>query len=394
MTAAPPISLPGVPGSAPGVRALATALEGTGRRLAAAADDLVRLRDGAVWDGPAGEAFGARVAQAPALLDRAARRHLCAVGPLRQYADVLEEEQAVVQRCVTEHRDAWERVVLLEDRAYALVTAGHEESSAEMLLLRADQQEQLETAARAEVRHHGASERLRAADARCAAMLRTLTDDGLADSLTYRGLRAAGGAGHGTGVLAGMAGRVSPHAKAVGVVGDGLGSLADGALLAGYGEGSWTEVGVSAAASVLGASGSVLRSGAKAHAVVRADGAIVPVRALSTQERLLAGAVTTARARLRATRAVFDLPPDRGTASVLVGGLPPPRPAGSALRRVADAGRRTLRTQQDRARTELSLVSSGGRPAVRMYAAGVTLQAGAKAVPQLAPEPAPAGPAR
>lgn len=384
-----------VPGWAPGIRALAAAVEETGRRLAAACADLVQLRDGAVWDGPAGQAFGARIATVPTALDRAARRHLCAAGPLREYAEVLEEEQVLVQRCVVEHRDAWERYDVLEDRAYALVVAGHDESSPEMLLVRADQQEQLVSAARAEARRRAAVERLRAADARCAAVLRALSADGLADGQVYRTLRATSGAGHGTGAVAGMPGRVSPHAKLIGVVGDWVGSAADGALLVGYGEGSWTEVGISATASALGTSGSALRAGAKAHAVVRADGVVVPVRALSTQERLLAGAVATARAKIRNTRAVFTLPPERGTPRALLGGSPPPRPAGSALRRVVDAGRRTVRTQQTRLRTELSLVSSGGAPAVRMYAAGVTLQAGAKAVPHLAPpQPAPAGAVR
>ena len=295
---APPAPPP-VPGSAVAIRAVADAVEATGLRLGDAAATLVRLRDGAVWDGPAGEAFGARIAAAPSVLDRAARRFLGAVGPLRTFAAVHEEAQAAAQRAIAEVTEAWDGYLVLEERAAVLVGSGLTESAPEMLALRHAQQDEMATVAGAEARHRAAMDRLEAADARCAGVLVALADDDISDTAVYRGLRTLGSVGHGVGYVAMVPARVAPELAVVGVVGDAVGTVADGALLLGYDEGSWRDVTVGAGSAVLGAGGRTLRNGAKAGAVVRADGTVVAT-AMTRQERVLAGAVRTARDRVDA----------------------------------------------------------------------------------------------
>lgn len=388
--------LPPVPGWAPGIRALAAAVETSGHRLAAACRDLVRFRDGAVWDGPAGEAFGARIAQVPTVLDRAARRHLGAAAPLRAYADVLEVEQARAQRCVEEHRDAWEAYVALEDRAAALVASGLDESAPDLLVVRARQQEEAATVGRAEREHRAALDRLDAADTRCAAALRALADDPIADPVVYRGLRTLSSVGHGVGVLGSAPATVFPALAAAGTVGEGVGTTADAGLLALYGEGDAAALATTAATAALGAGGQALRAGAKAGVVQRADGAVVGVTRLSTSERVVAGSVHTARDRIAQARARFEVPGDRGTASALLGG-PAPRPprtmtSVSLRQRVVDGARTRVRTRYDTALTELAVVSAGGRSTQRMYAAGVTLSVAEKALPRVVEQQRRPGP--
>ncbi len=229
-------------------------------------------------------------------------------------------------------------------------------------------------------------DRLEAADARCAGVLDELAHDDIADSVVYRGLRSIGSVGHGVGYLAMVPARVAPELAVVGVVGDALGTAADGALLLGYDEGSWRDLAVGAGTTALGAGGRTLRNGAKAGTVVRADGTVV-AQAMTAPERVLAGAVTTARKRVEAARARLRLPPERGTPSALTGG-PPPAPSGTPWRRAAGSARAAVRAQVVSATTELRLVGAGGRQTRRMYAAGVGLEATSRAAPRLVPESA------
>ncbi len=227
--------------------------------------------------------------------------------PLREYAGVLEEEQAVTQRAVEEHAEAWRWFQLLEDRAYALVTAGLDEGSPDLLAVRRAQQDEMATVARAQARHTASRERLAAADSRCSRALAALADDDLADSALYRGLRGASAVGHGVGYLAMLPARLAPECAAAGAVGEGVGTVADGALLLGYGEGSWRDLGVGAGAWALGATGQSARLGARSGATLRADGSIA-VRAMTAEERLRAGVVATARERVAAARARLQRP--------------------------------------------------------------------------------------
>ena len=119
MTGLPP--LPGHPGA---VRLLADRLASTAQRLSALAAVLARLRDGATWDGPAGEAFGARLREMGPVLDAVAVRLGGAAAPLRALAAAMEEAQAVVTAAVLDVDEAEHAYAVLEDRAAALVSAG------------------------------------------------------------------------------------------------------------------------------------------------------------------------------------------------------------------------------------------------------------------------------
>ncbi len=367
-----------LPGSPESVHLLADRLAGTGARLAGMAGVLARLRDGAVWDGPAGAAFGQRVAAVPTVLDAASRRMLGAVGPLRLLAGALEDAQRVTGLAQREHAEATDSYTRLEEQAWSLVSSGATESDAALALVRARQREDAATMHRAEVRHAVALEGYRAADRRCAAVLGALVDDGLADPWGYRGLTGASDAGHALGYM-GMLGPTTPVAKGVGVVGEAAGTAADVALLGVYGQGSWAELGTAAALSGSTFLGRGLVAGSAKGARLGSDGVQVLGR-LSARERVVAGAAAEARRRVSAVRRTFDVPDARGTPSALLGGpvvgVAGRASVGARLRGGAVAARARVRAGVDaRFLDDWRLATANGtRP---MYASGTTLQAAA-----------------
>ena len=390
MTGLPP--LPGHPGA---VRLLADRLAATSQRLSALAAVLARLRDGATWDGPAGEAFGARLREVEPLLDAVSVRLGGAATPLRALAGAMEEAQAVVAAAVLEAEEADHTYAVLEDRAAALVGAGVEEGSSELLVVRHLQIEQVEAQRSARARHAAAAERFREADARCAAVLRRLSVDGIADSLPYRVLAGVSGAGHDVATLAPVA-TVVPELKAVVAVADGAAVTADAALLVAYGEGDAGQLAVSAGLSAMGAFGGALKLGSTAGAQRTATG-VVSTATLTARQRVALGLVREARARRDALHASFRVPPARGTPSAVLGG-PAPRsydlsgsglgrglsvPAvlnrlGAGARRATVGARVAARQRVDRAfLDDWRLATANGPQAQRMYTAGVTLEVAA-----------------
>lgn len=372
-----------VPGDPDAVRLLASRLTEGGARLDATAGVLLRLRAGAVWDSPAGQAFTARLGTVPGVLERVARRHAGAAVALRAFADALGEAQAVTGVALREHDEAERFHALLEDRAFALVTAGADESTADLARVRAVQREQVAVMNAARARHAAAVEALGAADRRCTGVLRALADDGLADPWGHRALHTVSDVGHGIGSLGSLA-VAAPELAPLAAVADVVGTLSDGALLVGYGDGSWSELGANAGLSAVGVAGSTLRSGATAGARLTAGGVEVTT-SLSAGERLGVGAARAARDRLRAARARFA-PPDVGpaTPSHLLGGPAVPvavgaAPAAGGLLARASAGLRGARAAV-RARADAAfldgwrLASAGGAGTRRMYAGGVTLE--------------------
>ena len=391
MTGLPP--LPGHPGA---VRLLADRLASTAQRLSALAAVLARLRDGATWDGPAGEAFGARLREVGPVLDAVAVRLGGAAAPLRALAAAMEETQAVVSAAVLAVEEAEHAYAVLEDRAAELVSAGADEGSPELLVVRHLQIEQVEAQRVSRARHAAAAERFREADARCAAMLRTLSVDGIADSLPYRVLSGASGVGHDVASLAPVA-SVVPELKPVVAVADGAAVVADAALLAAYGEGDAGQLAVATGLSVAGAFGGALRLGATAGAERSAAG-IVSTARLTAQQRVALGVVKQARARRDAARAAFQVPPARGTPSAVLGG-PAPRSfarsgsglgggevtaatmvgrLGAGARRAAAGAHAAARERVDRAfLDDWRLATANGPQAQRMYTAGTTLEVAA-----------------
>jgi hypothetical protein len=111
-----------------GVRDLADRLTASSRRVGDVTTVLVALKGGATWVSSAGEAFGARLAEAPPLLDAVARRLGGAAVPLREIADAMEEAQRVVEGAIRDDSEAQGTYAVLEGRAYALISAGADET--------------------------------------------------------------------------------------------------------------------------------------------------------------------------------------------------------------------------------------------------------------------------
>ena len=299
--------LPPLPGDPGAVRLLADRLTGTAQRLAALAGVLARLRDGATWDGPAGDAFGARLREVAPVLDAVAARLGGSAAPLRVLANAMAEAQVVVSAAVLDLDEAEHAYAVLEDRAVALCAAGRPEDDPDLLVVRHLQVDQVEAQQVARARHAAAAERFREADARCAAVLRSLTVDGLADDLPYRVLVGVSTAGHDVAAL-GQVATVVPELKPVVAVADAAAVAADAALLVAYGEGDARQFATDAGLAATGALGGVLRTGATIGARRTADG-IVSTGRLTAAQRVARGAVHEARARRDALRASFRVPP-------------------------------------------------------------------------------------
>ena len=255
MSGLPP--LPGHPGA---VRLLADRLTTTARRLSALAGALARLRDGATWDGPAGDAFGARLHDVVPVLDAVAVRLGGAGPPLRALAQAMEEAQAVTSRAVLDVDEAEHAYAMLEERVVALVAAGADEGSPEVLVVRHLQTEQVRVQGDARARHAVAAERFREADQRCAAVLRSLSVDGIADSLPYRVVAGVGSAGRDLATV-GALGAVVPELRPVAAAADAVAVAADATLLLAYGEGDLGELAEGAGLAAAGALGGVARRG-------------------------------------------------------------------------------------------------------------------------------------
>ena len=397
MSGLPP--LPGHPGA---VRLLADRLASTATRLSALAAVLARLREGATWDGPAGAAFGERLREVGPVLDAVSARLGGADAPLRSFADAMEEAQCIVARAVLDVDEAQHAYAVLEDRAAALVAGGAAEGDPGLLLLRHLQVEQVEAERVARARHRAAAERFHDADRRCAALLRSLSVDGLADSVPYRLLVGASTAGHDVATLA-PAAAVLPELGPVASFAGGLAVATDATLLAAYDEGDAGALALSAGLSALGAAGGVLRAGATAGAERTATGVVSTAR-LTGQQRLALGVVHEVRRRRDALRASFRVPPARGTPSALLGG-PPARAVGgvggvgagggpglgsglsvpgvldrvrTGTQRAVAGARSAAVARADRAfLDDWRLATANGPQAERMYTAGVTLETAA-----------------
>lgn len=375
--------LPGDPGS---VRALASSCDSTAQRLGGLGAVLSRLRDGAVWDGPAGESFGARIAQAAPVLDSVARRFRGAVSPLHSLAAAMEEAQTAIGSAVRDHDDAQHAYAVLEDRAYLLVAGGATEAGPDVSTIRALQIQQAEIQATARSRHAAASSTFQEADRRCAATLAALAEDSIADSLLYRFTTGASSLGHGIGAL-GVAALAAPELAPLALVGDVLAFGADASRLVLYGEGDLKGLGVSAGLIAMGTAGKVLRSGSSAGAEMTENGVRL-TRSLSSSERVVLGSADTVRARIAKVRKAFAVPPPRGTPSHLTGGPPPARTTNpprsvaevrAASARAAQRVRDSARARADTAfRDQMRMARANGAVPQAMYVGGVTLLGGEK----------------
>ncbi len=386
--------LPPLPGHPAAVRLLADRLSSTAPRLGALAAVLARLRDGATWDGPAGEAFGHRLREMAPVLDAVAARLGGAAAPLRVLADAMEEAQAVVTTAVLDADEAEHAYAVLEERAALLVGTGASEQSPEMLVVRHLQVEQVEAQQAARARHAAAAERFQEADRRCAEVLRRLAMDDVADSLPYRLLAGVSTAAHDVGTVGALA-IVAPELRPVAALADAAAVGADAMLLAVYGEGDAGQLALGAGVAAAGVAGGALRAGATAGAQRTSTGVVSTAR-LTGSQRVALGALREARARRDAIRATFQVPGERGTASALIGGPTPRRAArwatggavatGSRAARLEGGASRVVARARALARERVNraflddwrLATANGPQAQRMYASGATLEVAAK----------------
>lgn len=376
--------LPGDPG---GVRHLASALGATGARLSALAATLVRLRDGATWEGCAGEAFGARIGDVPPVVQEVADRFRGAVAPLLALAEAMEEAQQVVGHAVRVDDEAAATYAALEDRVVVAMASGSTEDDPDVLVVRHLQRRQVEDQQEARARHAAALERFRVVDERTTRALRALALDDLADSAPYRLLAAVSSGGRDLATV-GTLGPLAPELVPVAAVADGAATLADGALLLAYDEGDAGELATSLLLASTAGIGGTLRRGAAAGAEVTATGARV-TRPLTTRQRLALGAAASVRARRDAVREALEAGARERTPSVVLGG-PPVRPRvlfpagtplGHRVRVLARQGAARVRESAEdvvrrRVLDDWARASANGVGAQRMYVSGVTLQLG------------------
>lgn len=381
-----------IPGSPEGVLALTTSLTSGAARLSAIAAVLAGIRQHARWDGEAGRAFGARVAQAPPLLDHVVHRYAGAAAALRALAPVLEEAQAVASRAVHDHDEAERAYAVLEDRAYALLDGGEREESLVVAAVRRAQIEQMRLRQRAEADHRSAWMRFHEADRRCAAALRTVAQDAMVDSLTYRALTTTSAVGSG----AAQVGLVVPPLRPYAAVAGSVGAVADGVLLLGYGDGDVAAVAASTALAGTGVAGKVMQRGAVAGTATR--GGAVPARTLTQQQRLREGASAVVRDKRRSLVEPFrTTPPAKvptsfggaGTRAAASGGSRAARTA-AAVRAAPERARAAAVRQLDKkVLDDWRTATKNGPGAQEMFVVGSTLRvtqkASAKAAGALAP---------
>ena len=382
-------------GSPSGVRELADRLTASSRRVGDVTTVLAGLKRGATWVGSSGEAFGARLDEAPPLLDAVARRLGGAAVPLRELADAMEEAQRVVEGAIRDDSEAEDTYVVLEDRAYALIVAGSDEASPDVVAVRALQRDQVRIRDSARARHAAAMERFRAVDARCSAAVRALTQDAVTDSVLYR--LVAGGQTVGRNLAAvGTVVTVAPCLRPVAAAGDVLNLAADTTLLVGYGEGSWSDLGTTVAMAGASNVAGALKIAGTAGATKSASGSFFSsTRRLTTQQRLALGVTQQARAKRDAIRARFRVEADdRATPTRFLEVTPRPvhtTPVWKVSREQAVARVRTAaQVKADQVFLDgWRRASANGPAAQKMYATGTALDVGVKVAPKVIPKVVP-----
>jgi hypothetical protein len=258
-----------LPGDAETVRALADRLQAQGELLLSLAETLRGLAGPDVtWESPSGVAFVARSQAAAALLVGVGRRHARSAAALRPLATALEHAQRIVAAAVAEHDIAYPRAVALGTARAEAEQSADPAQRATAVAYRCREVAELERAQDAERSHLEAWRQFHEADRRCAAVLHRLVEDGLADSRTYDALT---GLGRATGWVEDVAGPIAllptPPSKALGAAAGTAGAvnvLADTTVKLAYGDGDWTSIGLSAAATAAGPASRVLKRGALA----------------------------------------------------------------------------------------------------------------------------------
>jgi hypothetical protein len=253
------------------VRALAGTLAGEGDWLGSLGGSLRGLADPSLtsWDSAAGEAFARRCAGVAGVVDRLSRRYAVAARALVALADALARAQETVAGAQRVHEQAWPEFLAAGD-AMALAESSDDPAVRSTApRLRARMVEAGERVQAAERRASDARAEYRIADRRCASVLASLRDDGLSDSGWYDVLTTTRDVAGSVESVAGPAALlpvppVRAVAEPVAAVAGAAGLAADAALLAVWGDGSWSSLALGAAAAAAGPVAGGLKTGARA----------------------------------------------------------------------------------------------------------------------------------
>lgn len=375
-----------IEGNEDSVRSLAAALTAGAAKLSAINAVLVNIKAGSTWDSPAGELFEQSVRESPPLLDALVDRYAGAAAALRDFAGELGREQASAQRAIEWRSAEYSVYRALDEQMASRMSAG--EPWDDLLTL---QNQVLGNMNQAQRRHADAWQRFDTADRRLAHTLRVLADDILDDSWHYAAVAKVQGVSTsfddvlnlpgeipGFGVVYGLGASKVPLLGQVMTATAATRTASTAALKVFYGEGSWKEVGVNAAATVVGRAGSGMVKGATHKAERfplpgRLLGKVTGDTSLAGRERAIAGM----RKEWADSRASFEkhVFPVRSP-GVVPKELPLPGPLGLRQKVVAGVAKSNVGQWQ--------LATAGGSTAQKMFASGVTLQQGAKASRKLA----------
>ena len=286
-----------LPGNAGGLEAIAHHLDGSAARFLTLGTVARELGRGAVWDGPAGEAFGAELAQLGPVLQRVEERYTRAAQELRALAPDIDRAQRVVAAAIAQAKDANAQIAALEERIVTAMTAGAEWGSIEALSLRRAQQQQVARVRAAEADHARAWSDFEAADARCAAALRAVAGDDVADPTFYRFLHRTRSIAETTasvGAIVSLPGvkqlvSRAPVVGAVTAVAGWVALAAETGLTVVYDEGSWAVLAAGAAGTVVGFGGGALKRGATAGSVRTVRGQYISVHRFTAGQRARIG---------------------------------------------------------------------------------------------------------
>lgn len=379
-----------VEGSPDALELIAAGCQEAGSQISDLLVAIQGLRTG-VWDSPAGEAFAASLGEVSAILQRVAMRYGDAAGAIDTYAAALRLAQARAQAALESHRDAEEQVLSLEDELWQLSCAGEGAGTTAYESALGRQRQAVGQSLAAEGDHTRAAQDADEANEVCAATLRRIADDVIADPVPYRVLHTLSQVG---ATMASLALIPHPATRAVGAVGGLVATGADVSLRLFYDEGSWGDLLLAAFFTGLGTSGKVLKAGSGLGVEKGADKTFTLTRTYTTGERVRAASAQRWRgyldsfdprtARSGAAATVSATTP--ATATVAGGGGLGAR-LGQLRQRAADA----VRNQVDKHFLD-GLRKAKINDTTTMFAAGITLQGTSKVAPRLVPDPAPPPP--
>lgn len=357
-----------IPGDPDAVLLLADSLDGSAADLRATMTTVRSLTVGAVWDGPAGAAFGASLTDLGPVLQRVLDRYVGAAATLRAHAPELRQAQEDAQAALLEGRDAADQSAWAESRIESAMALGETWESPTVQGWLSVQRRAEARRLAAEVSHAAAWSRVRESDGRCATGLEACADDPIADPALYRLLHRVSATGSAVSQL-GLVSWAAPELKPVAAMAGSAGALADTALLVVYDEGDWGQVGLGLALGAVGQAGGALRAGAKVGAVKVANGHYRVVERLDARARLGIGVRRQAMTRVDALHGLKSVPTGRVAGTATLGFAPKVPLQEKARNAVVDVAHTKLLD-------DIGLVRANGTQ--RMFVAGVTLQAGAK----------------